>query len=329
MNFFRRLLASNDKPAAADKSQVVAPPPPSPVTVSEAGVNTAELNPATLPPAPSINYGDGATRPLNEEVLATFLTPRHLTFGQITDTGMVRNNNQDSVFSFFATSRSVDEQPDVGIFVVGDGMGGHHDGEKASATAVRTVAQHLISSVYLPMISNQNDALMPINEALVTAIEAANSAVNTHLPESGTTLTAMILIKDLAYVAHVGDSRLYIVNKGGIERVTRDHSMVQRLLETDQITAEEALDHPSKHILYRAVGQSEHIEVDVLTRRIPNQARLLLCSDGLWGMVEEKDLIEIISHATQPQDACQKLVALANKRGGMDNITAILIFLPE
>lgn len=326
MNFLRRfrVTAETKEPDTANTPAAVPPPP---ADSAEANISTAELA-----PKPTVNdmpFGDGATRPLNEDVLLSFLTPRHLQFGQITDTGVVRSNNQDSAFSFFATNRSVEEHPDFGLFIIADGMGGHHDGEKASAIAVREVAQKLLSSVYLPMLEKRDSELSPISEALVTAIEAANTQVNSTIPDSGTTVTAMILIKDLAYVAHVGDSRLYIISKGGIERVTRDHSLVQRMIELDQITPDEANEHPHKHVLYRAVGQTENIDVDTLTRRLPINSRLLLCSDGLWGMVEERDLIDIVSSATQPQDACQKLVALANKRGGLDNITAVLIFLPE
>ncbi|MDZ4767514.1 MAG: protein phosphatase 2C domain-containing protein [Chloroflexota bacterium] len=326
MNFFRRLrVTAENKPGDTKPTAV-----PSSLESAQATISTAELvSKAPLPLRADIQFGDGATRPLNEDVLLSFLTPRHMQFGQITDTGIVRNNNQDSAFSFFATNRSVDEHPDFGLFIIADGMGGHHDGEKASAITVHTVAQKLLKNVYLPMLDKGSDNSASINEALVGAIEAANNQVNTTVPDSGTTVTGLILIKDLAYIAHVGDSRLYVITKTGIERITRDHSIVQRLIELDQITPDEAAEHPQKHVLYRAVGQTEVIEVDTLTRRLPAHARLLLCSDGLWGMVEESDLIEIVMAAAQPQDACQKLVALANKRGGMDNITAILIFMPD
>src|SRR5690606_5445425 len=130
-------------------------------------------------------------------------------------------------------------------------------------------------------------------------------------------------IGDLAYIAHVGDSRIYLYTKDGLEQLTRDHSLVQRLIELDQLTQEEAAEHPQKNVLYRALGQSENIEVDTLTRRLPPKARLLLCSDGLWNQVPERDIQEIVKQSNNPQDACNKLVALANKHGGMDNVTVI------
>lgn len=327
MNFFRRLLNS------PETKEAEAPPVTDsrPVTVSsenDANIVTAELVPTPLV-RPEIPYGDGATRPLNEEVLLNFLTPKHVTFGQITDTGSVRGNNQDSAFSFFATTRSVEERPDFGLFVLGDGMGGHHDGEKASAIAVRTVANKVLETIYLPMLEDTKDAQNPLQEALIASIEAANTHVHSAIPDGGTTLTTVILINNLAYIAHVGDSRLYLLSKGGIEQLTRDHSLVQRLIELDQLTPEEATDHPQKHVLYRALGQNETVEVDTLTRRLPAHSRLLLCSDGLWGLVEQSDILDIVMQSAQPQDACQKLIALANKRGGMDNITVILVYMPD
>lgn len=330
MNFFRRLLGSSE---AKDVESKLAPA--SKAETADMNTPTAEVPASPVQPSqgtrPEITfpYGDGATRPLNEEVLLNFLTPKHVSFGQITDTGSVRTNNQDSAFSFFSTTRSVEERPDFGLFILADGMGGHLDGEKASAIAVKTVAKKILGSVYLKMVEGDTDSQPPIAEALIDSIESANDQVHAAIPDGGTTLTTVILFNNLAYVAHVGDSRLYLISKGGIEQLTRDHSLVQRLIELDQLTPEEAADHPQKHVLYRALGQNETIEVDTLTRRLPAQSRLLLCSDGLWGLVEESDLVEIVTQSAQPQDACQKLISLANKRGGIDNITAILIYMPD
>ena len=135
-------------------------------------------------------------------------------------------------------------------------------------------------------------------------------------------------IGDLAYVVHVGDSRVYLVTKDGLEQVTRDHSLVRRLIELNQLTEEEAADHPQKNVLYRAIGQSESLEVDAITRRLPPNSRLLLCSDGLWNQVDDKEIGEIVMTHDNPQEACDKLVALANTRGGTDNITTILLMIP-
>jgi serine/threonine protein phosphatase PrpC len=254
----------------------------------------------------------------------------HIVFGQATDVGMVRSNNQDSALSFFFTSHSAEERPDFGLFVVADGMGGHEDGEKASAITTRVVAAHITNSIYMPILSEGDDVERPpITEALVSAVQKANSQVINTVPNGGTTATAVAVIGDLAYIAHVGDTRAYLITKDNIEQITRDHSLVQRLIELDQLTPEDAANHPQKNVLYRALGQNESLEVDTLTRRLPPSSRVLLCSDGLWGLVKEREIFEIATNNPNPQEACDKLVALANTRGGVDNITAILLRVPS
>jgi serine/threonine protein phosphatase PrpC len=210
-------------------------------------------------------------------------------------------------------------------------MGGHHDGEKASATTARVVAAQVTSRIYLPLLTSNGKGTEdrpPITEVLVESVQKANVDVIASVPEGGTTLTAVAVIGDLAYIVHVGDSRVYLITNDGLEQVTRDHSLVQRLIELDQLTAEEAADHPQKNVLYRAIGQSEALEVDAITRRLPPNSRLLLCSDGLWNQVEDKEIGEIVMSHDNPQVVCDKLVALANTRGGTDNITTILLRLP-
>jgi PPM family protein phosphatase len=325
MDLFRRLFSQSE----ANKTD--ATPPTAPVEAAKSPVlaDTAPAEPSvslndTPPPLP-----EGATRPLPPETVISS-SNEHLIFGQSTDVGMVRNNNQDSALSYFFTSRSADQRPDFGLFIVADGMGGHHDGEKASALAARTVAAQATNTVYLPLLNGDNDAdRPPITEAMIAAVQKANADIIAGVPEGGTTMTAVAVIGDLAYVAHVGDSRVYLITKDGLEQITRDHSLVQRLIELDQLTREEAEDHPQKNVLYRALGQSETLEVDALTRRLPPNSRLLLCSDGLWNLVEEKDIVEIAMSHNNPQEACDKLVALANKRGGTDNITAIMLQIPR
>jgi serine/threonine protein phosphatase PrpC len=328
MDLFRRLF---NQPSAevAEKNKAAAP--------KDEAVNGEKVTepfkadvqePADTATPPAAMVNDGATRPLPlESVIST--KNSHLRFGQSTDVGMVRNNNQDSVLSLFHTSRTADDQPDFGLFIVADGMGGHHDGEKASAMAARIMATHVANDIYLPMLSgNGHSDHPPITEILVNAVQKANAEVFIKVPEGGTTLTAVAVIGDLAYVVHVGDSRVYLITKDGLEQVTRDHSLVRRLIELDQLTEEEAVDHPQKNVLYRAIGQSESLEVDAITRRLPSNSRLLLCSDGLWNQVDDKEISDIVMSHDNPQEACDKLVALANTRGGTDNITTILLQIP-
>jgi protein phosphatase len=322
MNLIRRIFNQPDADEAHSASV--------PGETSDA-IHLPASNDHPSPPSPAemrINIADGVTRPLPQEPLTTTSGNEHIIFGQASDVGMVRTNNQDAALAFFSTSRSADESPDFGLFIVADGMGGHHDGEKASALTARTIASEIINRIYLSMLLGTPNNEVPISEALEDAVQHANQAVLTKVPDGGTTLTAVTIIGDLAYIAHVGDTRVYLITRDNIEQITRDHSLVQRLIELDQLTQEEAVDHPQKNVLYRAVGQSESLEVDKLTRRLPPKSRLLLCSDGLWNQVEEHEIVDIVMRYSNPQEACEKLIAMANSRGGIDNVTAILLQIP-
>jgi serine/threonine protein phosphatase PrpC len=325
MDLFRRLFTqSNTKPPETS----VMPPLEKVEEVAKPDLPTVEAQAASPQVNTAILVSDGATRPLPPETVISS-SNEHLTFGQATDVGMVRSNNQDSAFSFVATTRSVEQRPDFGLFIVADGMGGHHDGEKASAITAQTVSAYVMQHVYLPMLMGENEAdRVPIIEALIAAVHKANADIIAKVPDGGTTLTSVVVVGDLAYIVHVGDSRVYLITKDGVEQITRDHSLVQRLIELDQLTREEAAVHPQKNVLYRALGQSESLEVDALTRRLPPNSRLMLCSDGLWNWVDEQEIVDIAMKHT-PQEACDKLVALANTHGGNDNITTILLQIPS
>jgi len=329
MDLFRRLFTQTNtniegapaevSDAKDDQTAPIEPATPFPETTPIATPIVTETVPV---------IADGATRPLPPETVISS-SNEHLTFGQATDVGMVRTNNQDSMLSFMSTSRSSDQRPDFGLFIVADGMGGHHDGEKASALTAHMVASYVTHHIYMPMLNGDNDSeRVPITEAMISAVQKANGDIIVKVPDGGTTCTAVAIVGDLAYVAHVGDTRVYLITKDGVEQITRDHSLVQRLIELGQLTPEEAAVHPQKNVLYRALGQSESLEVDALTRRLPPNSKLMLCSDGLWNMVSESDIIDITMKHSNPQEACDKLVALANTHGGTDNITAVLLQIP-
>lgn len=332
MDLFRRLFTQSpskpqEKPAHSEPNTSKEIPPAETPAANQRAADVSSVAPPVIETLiPTV--ADGATRPLPPETVISS-SNEHLGFGQSTDVGMVRSNNQDTVFSLLSTSRSADQRPDFGLFIVADGMGGHHDGEKASAMAAHVVATNVAANVYLPILHGENDAdRMPITEAMIAAVQKANADIIAKVPEGGTTLTAMAIVGDLGYVVHVGDSRIYLITKDGLEQITRDHSLVQRLVELDQLTPEEAVNHHQKNVLYRALGQSENIEVDALTRRLPPKSKVLLCSDGLWNLVSDQEIISVIMGHNNPQEACDKLVALANTHGGTDNITAIVLQIP-
>jgi len=145
---------------------------------------------------------------------------RHITFGIYSDIGQVRTNNQDAIFSLLSSSIMTEGAPEIGLFVVADGMGGHHDGERASAIAARTVARYAATEILMPMLGREEaSAERPtITEILKQAIQQANLEVSKQVPEGGTTVTAAAIIGDLAYVGHVGDSRAYILEKESVNR---------------------------------------------------------------------------------------------------------------
>ena len=146
----------------------------------------------------------------------------------------------------------------------------------------------------------------------------------------GTTLTAVLIFGDQMTIAHIGDSLACLISPDKqVNTITRDHSFVKRLVELGQITAEEAAIHPQRNVLYRALGQGEPIDPDIITMTLPRGHFLLLCSDGLWGVVPQEEAIDIVISTPTLHTACQRLVDRANLAGGPDNITAILICYPN
>jgi len=141
----------------------------------------------------------------------------------------------------------------------------------------------------------------------------------------GTTVTIALLVGTAVYLAHVGDTRAYILDPTGLHVLTRDHSLVTRLHELGQLSAAEMAHHPQRNVLYRAVGQSDELEVETCYRRLTGASHLLLCSDGLWGLVPEAEIARILRTIAGAQAACAALVAAANAAGGEDNITVILV----
>ncbi len=349
MSLFRRIFGkSNDDgqpardknatveiksvPNADDEQPADIPDNPSETVEDEYDDIDPTTKPVAIAPLPADrNIGEGVTRPLTSDQHAMSFNTEALTesgenlsYGQSSHVGRVRSNNQDSMLSILITGRSAEEHPNFGLFVVADGMGGHHDGEKASAIVTRVLASEVMSNIYMPILTDSADA-MPITEAMISSIQNANLQVIKNVPEGGTTATAVAIIGDLAHVVHVGDSRAYLITQDGLDQITRDHSLVQRLIELDQLTREEADRHPQKNVLYRAIGQNDQLEVDTLTRRLPGNSRLLLCSDGLWSLVEEDEIFEITMNTPDPQAAADKLIGLANSRGGTDNVTAVIV----
>ncbi|MNL34615.1 Serine/threonine phosphatase stp [compost metagenome] len=180
-----------------------------------------------------------------------------------------------------------------------------------------------------------DDPAQEIRAAMQQAIKNANSRIyetgrhNPDLSGMGTTVTAALVFGQNVFIGHVGDSRAYLINREGIEKVSRDHSLVGRLVEIGQITLEEAAIHPQRNLIYRSLGTYPNVEVDLYQRPLKIGDWLLLCSDGLTGHVADEELQEVVINTSDPNLAARRLVNLANQRGGEDNITVVLVNLAE
>lgn len=288
---------------------------------------TAPRDPDATVPLPAIPL----MRPPEPEKPVPARVVRRLNLGVAQDVGKVRTHNEDTLLGFTGELAGLDSMPNFGLFIVADGMGGHSLGERASGMAARTVARVVLERI-LPSLMADPEADSSdrplLRELMEEAVQAANQTVHAGVPESGTTLTCALLIGEQVVISHVGDSRAYIVTTDDFEQVTRDHSLVQRLQELGQLSAAEAAVHPQRSVLYRAVGQGEALEVDVDSRRLPPGAMLLLCSDGMWGLVPDKQILQTLREAASPQAAAETLVAAANAAGGPDNISVMIAQLP-
>jgi protein phosphatase len=243
-----------------------------------------------------------------------------IELANLSDVGCERSENED--YYSYAEPEGEDEFEKRGrLAVVADGMGGHEGGQIASGLAVDFVRQTYFS---FP----SDDPQQALLEAFRSAQEAIQEWVGKY-PEfrgMGTTCTAAVLRDGELYYGHVGDSRLYLLRDSCISRLTRDHSFVNRLLEQGLITPEQAAVHPERNVLTAALGMDSQVPVDLPETYIPLRPAdiLLLCTDGLHGLVNDDELLKVASHYP-PRDACRALVEMAKKRGGPDNITLQII----
>ncbi len=254
-----------------------------------------------------------------------------LVTGHRTDVGQRRSLNEDSLLSLTTFREHNATNIPVGLFAVADGMGGHAAGDVASQLTIQAIEQFATNG----MMSQEaaNHPLPDTRTWLSTAVMTANQTVYRERQSAGTdmgtTLVMALVVGNAATIANVGDSRAYVLKPDQIVQITTDHSLVERLVATGQITSEEAAHHPQRNVIYRVIGDRPETEADLFTQWLsPNEA-LLLCSDGLSGMIPDQQIWEMWKTSTSPQQACDRLVAAANQAGGADNITAIIVQLAE
>jgi serine/threonine protein phosphatase PrpC len=246
---------------------------------------------------------------------------RTIQFASASHPGMVRKENQDHLGKFPEDSLDLSSQQGQ-LFVVADGMGGHQAGSKASEMAVANIAKSYFASSNEDVLTNLRRAFSKANEQIYRC-----SLEHPEYRGMGTTCSALVLKGSRGYIGHVGDSRIYRIGKRKITQLTKDHSKVAEMVRQGILTKEEARYHPERSHLYRALGTRPAAEVDFIDDISLDQSRyFLLCSDGLFNHVEERELQKmVLSHP--PTDACKMLIELANQRGGLDNITVQVIHL--
>lgn len=232
-----------------------------------------------------------------------------------TDVGQKRKMNQDYVF---ASDGPVGNLPN--LFTVADGMGGHNAGDFASSHAVQTLVHEIREDADYNPVKVIRHAIETANAEII-----AQASSNAELRGMGTTMVVATIVGNYAYVANVGDSRLYVVQEQ-IQQVTKDHSLVQEMVRMGEINAEEARNHPDKNIITRALGAEKTVDIDFFDIKLEPGCTIVMCSDGLSNMVEDKKIEEIILDSdTDLEQKGKTLVREANVNGGKDNIAIVLI----
>lgn len=242
--------------------------------------------------------------------------------GLMTDVGKKRKIDEDAILVMESVSGFESKMSQKFLLVLADGMGGHEKGEIASKISVTTIAEKFCSSMLSPVDYAIN---------LENSICEANARILQYATEHegaegmGTTTVCAIVDNNDVHLAHVGDSRAYVISKEEIRQVTKDHSHVQDLIDKGEILESEATTHPKKNVITRAVGIFSEVNIDTMKLTLDEDEFLLLCCDGLIVHVDDETIKEIVINAKDPQDACVKLVNAANDKGGSDNISVILL----
>jgi serine/threonine protein phosphatase PrpC len=252
------------------------------------------------------------------------------------DTGKVRELNEDSLVCLSFDMVFGSAVKSGGLFVVADGMGGHNAGEVASRVGAAAFTGECLMRLFEPLGQSAQDNFGSVgDDKMRPALEAAAHEANKLLFEMakqrqalqgmGTTLTAALVMGQDLYVVQIGDSRCYIFNNREVIQVTRDHSQVQEMVDAGLITAEEARVHPKKNVITRVLGYYQQVTVDSYHLKLFQGDNILLCSDGLWGVLSDQKISETVRSSGIPDKACTELVAQANRYGGPDNISVVIV----
>lgn len=233
------------------------------------------------------------------------------------DIGKAREMNQDSYYAS-------DPKDELKLFILADGMGGYKGGEIASSLAIESTRKY-IQNNFKDIAKEKNEILKLINSAIEYAnmIVYEKSQENMELRDMGTTLDVCLIYNNNIFIGHVGDSRVYRIRKNIIRKITNDHSYVEKLVKEGTISREQAYNHPKKNMLMKAIGCHSLVEPDIMYKGFLKDDIVLMCSDGLTNMLKDDEIYSVLLN--NPENPVKALIDKANKMGGYDNITVIII----
>jgi serine/threonine protein phosphatase PrpC len=263
-------------------------------------------------------------------------SPAPLIGASLTHTGLRKENNEDAIMLHIPQSANGTR---LGLLMIADGIGGHLAGEIPSQIAIDTVHDALADVLDAPL-TDVSDATPEVKETLQKdqlaslvkqTIEKANRTIYDYAQQHweqasnlGTTATCGLVYNDLLIIGHVGDSRAYRLRQGDLEQLTEDHTFVGEMVRHGQFSSEAFYDHPKRHVIIRALGQKPEVQVDIKYFHVQPGDRLLFCTDGVWEMVRDEQIKNILSSAASPQEAVERLFSSAMEAGGVDNIGVVV-----
>lgn len=257
-----------------------------------------------------------------------------LQVGQASDAGKVRDLDEDSIFSLVLSGIYESQiETTVGLFVVADGIGGQEGGEVASKLGVQTIAQQVLQRIIWPILQGETLLIETLEEELRQAVQVANRQVYDLRRERGndmgTTLTMALLINGLAIIGNVGDSRTYVWGPDGLAQLTTDHSLIAALIAAGQEPPEAIYTHPQRNLITRSLGDNPYVEVDLSSLELEPGFKLILCCDGVWEMIRDEGIEDVMLQEEHPQQAADKIVAWSNNAGGEDNISVVVVAVEQ
>jgi serine/threonine protein phosphatase PrpC len=333
-----------NKPSSSAKGTPTAPagnpaatkPAPSsvPVTLQPSSMSTTRDEPTVQLTAGQTEGGQTEEMPIVSSSQVQPLSGRHLNMavGSLSHPGIKRQHkpNEDSLFAAQGMQLQNSQPQFVGLFIVADGMGGHMFGQEASRLSIQTMIDWILPRVFGCRELSKAD----FKQLLADGVRAANQVIYqqnmAHCTEMGTTITAALIVDKLAFVANVGDSRTYLYRDvAGLRKITTDHSVVGYLVANGIIQPDDIYIHPQRNQLYRSLGMEKKVAVDLFTEQLQPGDTLLLCSDGLWEMVRDPTIQQILQHGTEPSKMGHTLFEAALQGGGADNISVIVVHITQ